>query len=108
HAVIQETEQRARAAIAKWRAKAKALGDTDAAADEKAEQARDAAEAAAGEFDMSKYRWSERVAQQVMKKFGVDSMEKLIEASIQFDNGDRYLNKQELEEGAQLLTGKSG
>lgn len=106
HSVIQETEQRAREAIAKWRRKAKDLGDKDAAADEQAEQAREAAEAEVGEFDISKYRWSDRVAQQVMKKFSLTSVEKLVEAAMQFDNGDRYLNKQELEEGARVLTGK--
>ncbi|GIW71791.1 MAG: hypothetical protein KatS3mg102_1333 [Planctomycetota bacterium] len=104
---IEETERRAREAIARWRRRAQQLGDQQAEAEETEEEQRQAAAATADEYDLSKYRYSEGVLQSVMKKYGIEDAQKLIEAAAQFDNGDRYLNRGELEQGAEALKSAS-
>lgn len=103
-AVIEETEQRALEEIGKWRSKAKDLGDSDAATAEEEAKEREKEDAAADDYDLSKYRWSKRVIQQVMRKYEIDDEMKLVAAAVHFDNGDRYLNKAELESGAKVLS----
>jgi len=102
-ATIEETEERWRAALDRWRRKAKDLGDKEAKEDEARATEEEKALEDASEFDLSKYRWSERVIKQVMKKFGLKDADALVKAAVAFDNGDRYLNKAELEEGAKAL-----
>ncbi|MHC4391589.1 MAG: hypothetical protein ACYS22_09765, partial [Planctomycetota bacterium] len=104
-AVMEEMEEHALLEIRRWRTRAIELGDTEAQEEAEREKAEDEAKEEAGEFDISKFRWSDRVLKQVLKKFDLGDKEQtmVIEAAIEFDNGDRYLNRVELERGAKAF-----